>query len=79
MTTGRYQLQDIFVRHHFADNALGGNGRAASGLEGSGAAYLTSELIPTGHLPSQMEQLAQYGTKLPDAVLAAAKNAGVSP
>lgn len=63
MTTGRYQLQDIFVRHHFGENAGG---------------YLASELVPTGHLPSQMEQLAQHGTKLPDAVLAAAKHAGAS-
>jgi pilus assembly protein CpaF len=64
MTTGRYQLQDIFVRHHFGDD---------------GAGYLASELRPTGHLPSQMEQLAQHGTQLPDAVLAGAKEAGVSP
>lgn len=61
METGRYQLRDIFVRHHF-------------GEEGSG--HLASQLTPTGHLPSQLEQFAQHGTRLPEAVLAAAKNAG---
>jgi pilus assembly protein CpaF len=78
MTTGRYQLQDIFVRHHFSEDPSEGerSGGDRSGKKGGG--YLASELVPTGHLPSQMEQLAQYGTKLPDAVLAAAKNTGAS-
>jgi len=62
-TTGRYQLQDIFVRHHFGENAGG---------------LLQSELVPAGHLPSQMEQLAQYGARLPEAVLAAARAAGAA-
>jgi pilus assembly protein CpaF len=61
MATGRYQLQDVFVRHHFGEDATG---------------HLASELSPTGNLPSQMDQLAQYGTHLPEAVLAAAKSAG---
>jgi pilus assembly protein CpaF len=74
MTTGRYQLQDIFVRHHAAEHHAGGNHH---GNDGSG--YLASELVPTGHLPSQTEQLAQYGAKLPDAVLAAARHVGASP
>jgi pilus assembly protein CpaF len=73
MTTGRYQLRDIFVRHHAAKNHSGGD---PAGTHGSG--YLASDLVPTGHLPSQMEQFAQYGTKLPEAVLAAAKHAGAS-
>ena len=60
-TTGRYQLQDIFVRHHFGENSGG---------------LLQSELVPTGHLPTQMEQLAQYGARLPEAVLAAATAMG---
>ncbi|HTV21984.1 MAG TPA: CpaF family protein [Polyangiaceae bacterium] len=63
MATGRYQLQDIFVRHHFGED---------------GAGVLASELTPTGQLPTQLEQLAQYGVKLPDAVLVAAKGAGAS-
>jgi pilus assembly protein CpaF len=61
MTTGRYQLQDIFVRQHFEDD---------------GGVQLASELTATGHLPSQLEQLAQHGTRLPAAVLAAARAAG---
>jgi pilus assembly protein CpaF len=63
MVTGSYQLRDIFVRHHFAEDRAG---------------YLASELTPTGHLPSQMEQLAQFGARLPDAVFAAAKKVGGS-
>jgi pilus assembly protein CpaF len=66
MTTGRYQLQDIFVRQH-------------SAKDGDGDGPLASALTPSGHLPSQMQQLAQYGTRLPEAVLTAAKNAGGSP
>lgn len=61
MTSGRYQLQDIFVRQHFGEDAGG---------------RLASELTPTGHLPSQTEQLAQYGQKLPAAVVAAAAKGG---
>jgi pilus assembly protein CpaF len=63
MASGRYQLRDVFVRQHF---------------EQDGTGQLTSELAPTGQLPSQLEQLAQHGQRLPAAVLAAARPAGVS-
>lgn len=61
--TGRYELQDLFVRRHF----------------GAGAGPVESELLPTGSLPSQLEQLVQHGARLPEGVLAAARERGATP
>lgn len=73
MATGRYHLQDIFVRHH----STASDGEAASGEASEGD--VATELRPTGHLPSRMDQLAQYGARLPRAVLALAAEGGACP
>jgi len=56
--SGRYQLQDIFVREY--------HGKDASGM-------IISELVPTGVLPSSYSVIREHGEELPAALLAAAK------
>jgi pilus assembly protein CpaF len=57
-TSGRYQLQDLFVRTY--------RGRDANGK-------LASELEPTGTLPTFLEQLTEHEQELPAAVYEAAR------
>lgn len=67
--SGKYVLQDIFVRN-YAD---------ANGSEHLGDERVVSDLVPTGHLPSRMEQLAQHGVQLPSGVTAATQLLGGLP
>jgi pilus assembly protein CpaF len=57
-TTGRYQLQDLFVRAYRGRDAYG---------------KLASELEPTGSLPTFLQQLTEYERELPAAVYEAAR------
>jgi pilus assembly protein CpaF len=61
VTSGRYLLQDIFVRKY-------------SGQRPDGT--ISSELVPTGFLPHCYETLREHGQDLPEAVLRAAREKG---
>jgi pilus assembly protein CpaF len=68
-TTGKYLLQDIFVRNYESRDG-------SAQLESE---RIVSELIPTGHLPSRLDQLAQHGVRLPSGVVEASKRRGGLP
>lgn len=61
MASGKYELQDLFVRHY-------------AGLDQHGK--VLSELVPTGILPNAYSALRQSGEDLPQAVLEAARQRG---
>jgi pilus assembly protein CpaF len=63
ITTGKYQLQDLFVRRY-------------DGLDASGR--VQSELCPSGTLPGFLPQLKEHGLDLPPALYAAAARGGPS-
>lgn len=65
-STGKYLLQDIFVRNYASRDA-------STPLVSE---RVESELIPTGHLPSRMDQLAQHGVTLPSGVFDASQRGG---
>jgi pilus assembly protein CpaF len=67
--TGKYVLQDIFVRNYSS---------RPSEASGEGECVV-SELVPTGLLPSRWEQLAEHGVRLPTGVLEATKRRGALP
>jgi pilus assembly protein CpaF len=77
--SGKYLLQDIFVRNYASRDGSARRGNEEFMSERLTSERLVSELIPTGYLPSRLDQLAQHGVRLPSGVIEAEKRRGGLP